>query len=336
MEMNFERIQKELMKNGKTTAAEILENIQSSQHFIQDLSQLLKECIPDEAFLPDDVYILYTQLSNVTIFQEDYKFILLRDLHTILMEIINLTDNSVEIYINKDEMAEAISLYQEAMNESYEAQVELGHFYISINRVDWAFDWFQVSAASDNADALYWLGNLYYDGKVVEQDISKTFHCYKKAAQLGHADALNNYADMYLRGEYVEKDERKALELFTQAANKGVPEAMYTLGYMYSNGVGTDVNETESRKWFTKSALAGDVFAANRLGHEAVENGRGEEAITWYKKAAEQGDSYGEFNLGLCYENGIGTPIDRKKAKHWYQKAALKGDPQAKERLKDL
>lgn len=97
-----------------------------------------------------------------------------------------------------------------------------------------------------------------------------------------------------------------------------------------------EVDMEESKRWFTESALFGDVFAANRLGHEAVEKGLGDEAISWYQMAADQGDSYGEFNLGLCYENGIGAHVNMKKAKYWYQKAALKGDDQAKQRLKEL
>ncbi|HWI50241.1 MAG TPA: sel1 repeat family protein, partial [Rummeliibacillus sp.] len=92
----------------------------------------------------------------------------------------------------------------------------------------------------------------------------------------------------------------------------------------------------KSKHWFTQSALAGDVFAANRLGHEAFQNDRGEEAIHWYQMAADKQDVDGEFNLGFCYESGMGTPINMKKAKYWYQRAALQGDEEAKRKLKEL
>lgn len=329
-------VQQELSKNGYTIAAELLGNLHTSNHFIEEISLILKECESSQTKLPDDVRILHTQLVHVTAFQENYKTILLRDLETILSEIMNPTDDSVEIVMDEKEEEEMISLYQQAVKGDADMQLELGHFYKSIGRDDWAFDWFKVAAEAGNAEALYWLGNAYFVGKVVEHNLEKTYFCYKEAAEMGHGDALNNYADMYLRGEYVEKNEERALELFKVSADKGVPEAMYTLGYMYENGVGTEVNMEESKRWFKESALHGDVFAANRLGHEAVEEDRGDEAIYWYQMAANRGDLYGEYNLGLCYENGIGTSVNLKKAKLWYQKAALKGDVQAKERLKEL
>ncbi|MCT2534687.1 sel1 repeat family protein [Aquibacillus koreensis] len=329
-------LQQELSRNGHSVAAELLANLTASDHFLEELSLILRECVASTSNLPDDMHILYTQLVHVTTFQKKYKPILLRDLEIILSETINPTNDPPVIYIDEQEEAEVISLYQKAFKGNADAQFQLGHFYKSIERGGWAFDWFQAAAEAGSADALYWLGNEYFVGKVVEHDLEKTYFYYKEAAEKGHGDALNNYADMYLRGEYVEKDEKRALEIFMEAADKGVPEAMYTLGYMYENGVGTEIDMAESKRWFTESALAGDVFAANRLGHEAVEDGRGDEAIEWYQMAADRGDSYGEFNLGLCYESGIGTQVNMKKAKYWYQKAALKGDDQAKQRLGEL
>ncbi|MFB1049393.1 tetratricopeptide repeat protein [Paraliobacillus sp. JSM ZJ581] len=329
-------LQQELTKKGYTIAAELLVNLTSSDHFLEDVSLILKECISSKSNLPDDILILYSQLVRVTTFQEEYKSILLRDLEIILSEMIKPTSDQAVIYIDEQEEEEVNTLYQKGLVGNADAQLELGHFYKSIERDEWAFDWFKAAADIGSADALYWLGNDYFVGTIVEHHLEKAYFYYKEASKKGHGDALNNYADMYLRGEYVDKDEKRALELFKAAADKGVPEAMYTLGYMYENGVGAEADMAESKRWFTESAIFGDVFAANRLGHEAVENGLGDEAISWYQMAADRGDSYGEFNLGLCYENGIGTQVNIKKAKYWYQKAALKGDDQAKQRLKEF
>ncbi|MDL4842592.1 tetratricopeptide repeat protein [Aquibacillus rhizosphaerae] len=329
-------LQQTLSEKDYAVVDKLLANLTASDHFLKELSLILKECVSLKSNLSDDIRILYTQLERVTTFQEECKFILIRDLDIILSEMMNPTSDPVSIYIDEKEEENVISLYVKAFEGNVEAQLQLGHFYTSIQRDEWAFDWFKVAGDTGSVDALYFLGNAYFVGKVVDHDWEKAYFYFKEAAEKGHGDALNNYADMYLRGEYVEKNEKRALELFKEAADKGVPEAMYTLGYMYEKGVGTEVNMEESKRRFTESALFGDVFAANRLGHEAVENGRGDEAISWYQMAADRDDPYGDFNLGVCHENGIGTQVNMKKAKYWYQKAALKGDVQAKQRLKEF
>ncbi len=329
-------LQQTLIKKGYTEAAELLKTIKHSGTFLNDMKLILATCLTSSDSLSDDVYILYRQLMSVEAFEQLYTKLLLRDLDIILADVLNHSKASVDLFLREDQEEEAISLYQQAVKGDAVAQVALAHFYKSIDRDQWAFDWFKHAAEFGNADAYYWLGNEYFIGQVVQYDLQQTFLNYKRAAELGHGDALNNYADMYLRGEYVEKDEEKARAIFKQAAAKGVPEAMYTLGYMYENGVGTTIDPVVSREWFVASAHHGDDFAANKLGHEAIELGQSTEALAWYQMAANRGDSYGEYNLGHCHENGIGTPVNIKKAKYWYRLAALKGDQQAKERIMSM
>ncbi|SEN71736.1 hypothetical protein SAMN04488134_101720 [Amphibacillus marinus] len=326
--------QQELSEKGYQKVAERLANIHSCDYFLKELTLIIKGCVPAASNLPDDIHILYNQLTSLTTFCEEYKPIIMRDLKFLFIEITNPSNKCAQMYSSTTE--EGIALYHQAMQGNVAAQLKLAYFYQAIERDDWAFDWFKVVADLGSAEAQYWLGNAYFVGKVIKRNLEKAFFYYKEAAEHEHGDALNNYADMYLRGEFVEQDEGRALELFKLAAGKGVPEAMYTLGHMYENAVGTEVDMVESKRWFTESALCGDVFAANRLGHEAVEDGRGDEAIAWYQLAADQGDAYGEFNLGVCYESGIGTHVNIKKAKYWYKKAAVKGDEQAKQKLEEF
>ena len=54
-----------------------------------------------------------------------------------------------------------------------------------------------------------------------------------------------------------------------------------------------------------------------------------------YRKAAEDGDTYGMINLGQMYEHGwCGLPKDEAQAVNWYRKAADEGDEDAKAHLK--
>jgi TPR repeat protein len=62
-----------------------------------------------------------------------------------------------------------------------------------------------------------------------------------------------------------------------------------------------------------------------------AENGFGmpkdlEQAAAWYRKAADQGNTDAQFNLGAMYEHGIGMPVNYAQAARWYRPAAESGD----------
>lgn len=51
--------------------------------------------------------------------------------------------------------------------------------------------------------------------------------------------------------------------------------------------------------------------------------------MKWYRKAAEQGNADGQFELGRCYANGQGAARDKVEAVKWFRKAAEQGFAQA-------
>jgi len=53
------------------------------------------------------------------------------------------------------------------------------------------------------------------------------------------------------------------------------------------------------------------------------------QAISWYRKAAEQGYAAAQLRLGSLYERGLGVSRDDGQAKAWYQKAADQGNMEA-------
>jgi serine/threonine protein kinase len=52
-------------------------------------------------------------------------------------------------------------------------------------------------------------------------------------------------------------------------------------------------------------------------------------AMEWYLKAAAQGDSDAQYNIGCFYDHGEGVAIDKKIAMEWYLKAAAQGHSSA-------
>lgn len=72
------------------------------------------------------------------------------------------------------------------------------------------------------------------------------------------------------------------------------PRAEYAMGVLYENGFG----------------VAKDP----------------QQAVAWYLKAAEQGNSDAQYNLGAMNEHGVGIPVNFAEAARWYRPAAEAGD----------
>ena len=75
-----------------------------------------------------------------------------------------------------------------------------------------------------------------------------------------------------------------------------------------------------------KAAEQGDSKAQYNLGLMYAA-GRGvpkdePKAVEWWQKAAEQGNTEAQYCLGLMYADGLGVPKDERKAMEWWQKAA--------------
>jgi len=69
------------------------------------------------------------------------------------------------------------------------------------------------------------------------------------------------------------------------------------------------------------------------LGLKCYSNSDYEEALKWYRKAAEQGHADAQFKLGVCYSNGYNVAKDYKEAAKWFRKAAEQGQADAQDAL---
>jgi uncharacterized protein len=81
--------------------------------------------------------------------------------------------------------------------------------------------------------------------------------------------------------------------------------------------------------WYRKAAAQGDERAQLNLGIMYVK-GQGvpqddAAAVSWYRKAADQNYMFAQFNLGLMYLYGVGVPQDFVAAARWFRKAADQG-----------
>ncbi|CAB4413983.1 unnamed protein product [Rhizophagus irregularis] len=171
-----------------------------------------------------------------------------------------------------------------------------------------AFELYQKAADLNNAFGINNLGNCYVHGIGTDIDKKMAFKLYQKAADLGNAIGILCLGYSYLYGIGTESDENKAFELFQKAADLGNASGNFFLGYYYYYGIGTNVDKRKAFGLYQKAADLGDVNGIYKLAFELCQ------------KAAELEDSpriY--YNLGYCYEYGIGTDIDYQKAFELYQ-----------------
>lgn len=117
-------------------------------------------------------------------------------------------------------------------------------------------------------------------------------------------------------------------EAFALAKNES-PEAQAMLGYLYRYGKGVEEDLQKARDYFKKAADEGNAFGQYNLGYfyekgEAVKKDE-IEALFWYRSSAQQGDINGIRRMGYMYYYGIGVEKDYKTALSWFEKSAAMG-----------
>jgi hypothetical protein len=122
-----------------------------------------------------------------------------------------------------------------------------------------------------------------------------------------------------------------------QKATAGDPIAEVKLGMKYALGVPRD--SQEAMKWFRLAADQGFADGQFRLGgmYDVGQSPQNPvEAIKWYTLAAKQGHKDAQYRLGVMYDQGRGTSRDYAEAARWYEKAGAQGRPEAQYRLGEM
>ena len=149
-------------------------------------------------------------------------------------------------------------------------------------------------------------------------------------------------------------------------AREGDTIAMQELASLYANGIYVPQNTSKAMQWNMLAKLLGNVnvtcgickcisdnndfiinneailsqLKKNRINFEYCKEGeklysdkKYEQAIYWWQKAADAGNSAAQKNLAICYFNGYGVEKDVEKAIYWWQKAADAGNSAAQKNL---
>ena len=156
------------------------------------------------------------------------------------------------------------NLIAEATQGDARSQSLLGYIYyfggLNVSQdYSKAVYWFQKCEDQGKAEASAQtlLGECYYHGKGVKQDLKMAYELFVKASKNGNTYGKALLGEMFYKGDYVSKDYNKAFELFHVAAtDKNTPNAhaMRMLSACYRYGLGTTIDTEKGKYWLEEAA----------------------------------------------------------------------------------
>jgi TPR repeat protein len=205
-------------------------------------------------------------------------------------------------------------------------------------------------ASSENVDAIYNLGMIYYiglkgkiDGKSVEieQNTTKAMEYFHEAAYKGDASAQYWLGHLYHQGNILERDAEKSLVYLNSAMQQNHPGSIFYLALMYKNGDGVEQDTRMFEEYFQKSVELNHADALYLLGDFYFHGKEGrkqnyQQAFEYFRQAGELGNADALYCLGVMLFTGKGTKQNQKKAAEAYTQAGTLGSKGALMALADM
>ena len=286
--------------------------------------------------------------------------------------------NGDKYYDAKDYIQAAI-WYQKAADQGYKyAQYHLGHMYAEGQGVtqDYiqAVNWYQKAANQDIPSAQVSLGWYYMNGfgnlSKETTDYKKAIYWNKKGAKNGDPEGFNNLGWLYENGLGIQQNLNKAAEFYQNAITEGIKEGVkkerlqeaqsrlaniktkiHTITELnepsdvsaqveLASKLYAEKNYNLAANWYRKAADQGDAYGQSKLG-TLYAKGQGvkknpKEAIKLYLLSANQGFVEAQNNLGVMYFNGIGVSKNQEQALKWFKLAAEQGDKKSIKVLEEI
>ncbi|VAX07288.1 hypothetical protein MNBD_GAMMA26-1118 [hydrothermal vent metagenome] len=229
------------------------------------------------------------------------------------------------------EMAEAqYQFYQELLRSSP-----------GIKSSESAYDWLNKAAKNRFPDAQYELGYHYVTGNAgleIKKNANKARQWLELAADNGQAKAMERLSSYYKRGaQGFPRDPQRAIELLNLLAGSyeeglnGLPQNLQLASFRRADAKKISV--------FEERLAHNDPQAQAQLGRELLEisgatMGTLTEAVVMLEKAANQGDSQLQYELGEIFLLGRkGLGIDLPRGHKWWAKALTQNHVKTMERV---
>jgi TPR repeat protein len=140
----------------------------------------------------------------------------------------------------------------------------------------------------------------------VRKDYTVAVSNYNRAIELGNSMAKFRMGYNYLHGQIsLPQDIAQAYKLIYESAKSGNAEAEFTLGLMYRD-----------------NKLPDQVYIRqNFQPHHYDKKRNGQEALLWFRRAADKQLPNAVTQIARCYEDGIGISVNHTIATEYYERA---------------
>lgn len=204
-----------------------------------------------------------------------------------------------------------------------------------------AFNYFNMASRDGNAFSIYKVGTCYEKGVGKLKCDEKASTYYRLSAKLGLVESLHVYGASLLYG-YMGLDPDPSegffyLKMAAKNADKLYPYPCFDLAQIFEGKIVKGVQDINyAFEIYTRGAMLGCHNCQNKLG-KVFEYGQLNRpknigvALSWYKKAAENGHTDSQIAMSAFYYTGYRGLVEKniELSLFWAKKAALKGDHQS-------
>ncbi|MBU2971034.1 SEL1-like repeat protein [Pseudoalteromonas sp. C2R02] len=231
----------------------------------------------------------------------------------------------------KGNFVEAFGLCQEeSLNDaSPDAQFIMAKIYakgLGVGRdTTQAINYLSQAAQNGHIEGMFNLGMAFELGKGVDKNINAAFEWQLKAAEKGWLKAQRKVAKMYEHGSGVQGEPIEAFNWYQRAAEQGDADSQLELGAIYMQGISLPgklipQDSVKGLHWIRESAKQNNAEAQFALASLIIDE-KPEEAIRFYKKAAENGNKFSMHNLASIYLKGDVVEKNLVTSKYYAQMA---------------
>lgn len=207
-----------------------------------------------------------------------------------------------------------------------------------------AVKWYRKAIESGSTKALTALALCIEMGRGVRQSTAEAVKLYKRAHEKSNknwrytlpmpalAETQYQLAIAMSNQNSTSEDWKWAVTLYQEAMNKGHLQAQERLAWCYEKGKGIAQSDYQAAELYFKvlqqniNCSPKSAEVKYRIARKYDELKLYTEAVTWYRKAAEQGHADAQNSLGVRYDNGQGVTQSHTEAVKWFRKAAEQGD----------